>query len=73
MSNATKHKTERKLRIVTAELIRLLDGCDWGPLKRVSPYWTGSVDRNVNQAKQLLSRFEPDENTGSLPKDRASR
>jgi len=63
MDNALKTTMERKLRIVTAELVRLLDGCDWGPLKRVSPYWTASVDRNVNQAKQLLSRFECDENT----------
>ena len=73
MDNAMKNTTERKLRIVTAELVRLLDGCDWGPLKRVSPYWIDAVDRNVKQAKQLLSRFECEEETGQLPKDRASR
>jgi hypothetical protein len=31
MENAMKNTMERKLRIVTAELVRLLDCCDWGP------------------------------------------
>jgi hypothetical protein len=72
MDNAMKNTMERKLRIVTAELVQLLDGCDWGPLKRVSAYWTAAVDQNVTQAKQLLTRFECEENAGKLQKDRAS-
>jgi hypothetical protein len=58
MNSASRPTMERRLRVVTAELVRLLDGCDWGPLREISPYWTASVDRNVNQAKQLLAKLE---------------